>query len=119
PQLFRKFRLYSTHNVLAGMEADWHYGIARHYLIYLSAVGLGLLTGEKWMLVSPLIGYLWRASRSFFRKSEFASTRQCLFWAGNPFRFGGVVLILLTIDMATFTGWKDAIRFRRRRTIFE
>jgi hypothetical protein len=39
---FRRFAIYSYHNVLAGRQRHWHYGIARQYFI-----GSGLLVAER------------------------------------------------------------------------
>ncbi|MFN6204014.1 MAG: glycosyltransferase [Acidobacteriota bacterium] len=108
PVLFRKFRLYSLHNVRAGLQAEWHYGIARHYLAYAACLIAALLTGFSWLLAAPILGYLLRALRSLVRKREFAHGQPFILWAGNPIRVGLIMMILLTIDLATFTGWIDA-----------
>ena len=117
PSLFRKFKLYSTHNVWAGMQSHWHYGIARHYLLYTASILLGLLAHQYWLLASPLLGYILRAGRSLNRKREFRFNRPFLNWAANPNRLGLVVLILMTIDLATFSGWFVAIRERKGRNL--
>ncbi len=107
--LFRKFSLYSTHNVWAGMQAEWHYGIARHYLGYTVSVLIALTIGQHLLLAIPFIAYVARALLSLSRKSEFAFGRSFIPWAANPFRIGLIMLILLTIDMATFGGWLIAL----------
>lgn len=96
---FRRFALYSKHNVWAGRQADWHYGIARMYLAALPFVLLAIFHSGWWALV-PLLGAVLRVGKSIWQRSrEFGGS--C--W--NPVQFGLVGLILLTIDAATIMGW--------------
>ncbi|MFM8393042.1 MAG: glycosyltransferase [Acidobacteriota bacterium] len=115
--LFRKFKLYSTHNVWAGMQAHWHYGIARHYLLYAVCILLGLLAQQPLLLASPLLGYIFRAEKSLYRKREFRFNRPFLTWAANPLRLGLVIIILMAIDLATFSGWLVATREQKGRKL--
>ena len=46
---FRKFVLYSKHNVWAGRRADWHYGKARTYLTAPAGVGLAVAHRPAWI----------------------------------------------------------------------
>lgn len=117
PILYRKFRLYSLHNVRAGLQAEWHYGIARHYLAYAVCLIVALFTGVTWLIAAPLLGYLVRALRSLVCKPEFANGVPFILWAGNPLRIGLIMMILLTIDLATFTGWIEARWSRQGQTL--
>ncbi len=101
---FQKFTLYSKHNVWAGRAWDWHYGVAKQYLFVVPFVVLAILHSPFW-----LFGFLaWLAARTAKRillhRAEFGV--KMLF---NPLIFGGVALLVLTIDAATFTGWAQAI----------
>ena len=70
---------------------------------------LDLCKKQLLLLAIPFIAYVARALLSLSRKSEFAFGRSFIPWAANPFRIGLIMLILLTIDMATFGGWLIAL----------
>jgi glycosyltransferase involved in cell wall biosynthesis len=108
--VFRKFALYSTHNVRAGMQRYWHYGVARQYLIGLLFVALAVIYNWWWLSI-PVLGYAARVAKSIWIRRE----RRGLLWAINPAQFAMVAAILLTIDAATFAGWRRAIRERGGR----
>lgn len=101
---FQKFTLYSKHNVWAGRAWDWHYGVAKQYLFVLPFIALAIFHSAFW-----LFGILlWLAARTAKRilahRYEFGLS--ALF---NPLIFGGVALLVLTIDAATFAGWLQAV----------
>ena len=105
---FRKFLLYSEHNVRAGRQWDWHHGVARQYAVVVLFIVLGVLHTPWWLIGIPL----WLGARVFrnvWRRRE----GRGFFWAASPARLGGVALILLTIDLATFVGWVKAKRGKR------
>jgi hypothetical protein len=105
---FRRFVLYSMHNVWAGRQRDWHHGVARQYAIVAAFIVLGAVHTPWWLVGLPL----WLTARVFrnvWRRRE----GRGLFWVLNPTRFAGVALLLLTIDVATFVGWVKAGRGRQ------
>jgi glycosyltransferase involved in cell wall biosynthesis len=105
---FRRFVLYSMHNVWAGRQWDWHHGVARQYALVAPFIGLSALHTPWWLVAIPL----WLAARVFrnvWRRRE----GRGLLWAVSPARFAGVASILLTIDLATFVGWAKAKRGKR------
>jgi hypothetical protein len=101
---YRKFVLYSKHNVWAHRQRDWHYGVARQYLLALPFVGLGLFHHAVWLGV-PLLGATARVAKSIWRRRE----GRGICWLLNPFQFTGVAVILTAIDLATFIGWAQAL----------
>jgi glycosyltransferase involved in cell wall biosynthesis len=100
---FRKFVLYSRHNVWAGRQWDWHYGVARKYILALPFIALAI-AHSLWWLVVPLVITLLRVMKSIWNRRE----GRGLLWLMNPAQFAGVAVILLTIDAATFIGWAQA-----------
>jgi hypothetical protein len=104
---FRRFALYSKHNVWAGRQRFWHYGIARQYAVALLFVVLAVVHSVWWLTV-PALGLAARAAKSILRHRE----GRGLLWALNPLQFAGVVLVLLTVDLATFVGWAQALLTR-------
>jgi len=104
---FKKFALYSFHNVLAGRQRYWHYGIARQYLIG-SVVLLLAFFHHAWWLSLLFLGILTRVARSIWRHRKEIS----IIGAFNPKRFLCVAAIILTIDLATFVGWGRAVVYR-------
>jgi glycosyltransferase involved in cell wall biosynthesis len=111
---FRRFALYSKHNVWAGRQRFWHYGIARQYVLALPFVVLAIVH-SAWWLVVPALGLAARAAKSVWRHREGRS----LVWALNPAQLAVVVLVLLTIDLATFVGWAQALLTRPPRPAAE
>jgi glycosyltransferase involved in cell wall biosynthesis len=105
--VFRRFALYSLHNVRIGRQYDWHYGVARQYAVWVACVILGFLL-SGWFWLAPLIGYGARVAKGIWARRE----GRGLLWAMNPAQFAMVAAILLTIDAATFVGWRRAIRER-------
>lgn len=100
---FRKFLLYSKHNVWAGRQWDWHYGVARQYAVAAVFVLLALLH-SAWWLVGLLLWISSRVFKSVWQRRE----GRGLLWALNPVQAAGVGVILLAIDAATFIGWAQA-----------
>jgi glycosyltransferase involved in cell wall biosynthesis len=97
---FYRFASFSMHNAKIGRQADWHYGIARQYLIGLLLALLGFVIHESFFLV-PAVGYGLRVAKSIWTKRE----SRGLLWTLNPLQFLGVMGVLLTTDLATFAGW--------------
>jgi hypothetical protein len=102
---FRRFVVFSRYNVWAGRQRYWHYGLARTYVISLLFCGLALLH-NPWWLVAPLLILLARTARSIWQRRE----RRGLRWLSNPIQFFGVATLLVTIDVASFVGWLQALR---------
>jgi len=108
---FRKFVVYSEHNVRAGREWDWHYGIAKKYLVILPFVALGIIHSLWWFLV-PAAVFAARAGKRILDRRE----GRGLLWLLNPAQFLGVLLIMVVIDMATFAGWLRGWPQKTRKT---
>ena len=105
---YQRFRLYSAHNVRAGLARFWHYGILRQYLVYGLLLLLALLLDPRWGLgIVGLFGL--RAGKRIWRRREGSSA--WWEWRWVP----GVALLLLTIDLATFHGWIEACLPREGR----
>jgi glycosyltransferase involved in cell wall biosynthesis len=100
---FRRCRLYSMHNALAGRQRHWHYGVLRIYLIAGVLLCLGAVSAW-WLLAIPL-GVAVRAGKSIWMRRDGRS----ILWACSPFQFVAVTVILLTLDLATFVGWIQAL----------
>ena len=103
---FQRFVLYSRHNVLAGRQRYWHYGIARQYVVALIFALLALITGVWWLLLAIPVGLLLRVFRSIWRQRESLTIGTML----NPLRWAHVLIITGAIDLATFIGWIQAKR---------
>ncbi|HKO62200.1 MAG TPA: glycosyltransferase [Pyrinomonadaceae bacterium] len=101
---FRKFALYSRHNVLAGRQRYWHYGIARQYVLALIVMILALASGIWWFLLAIPAGLFLRIFKNVWRRRETLSFLELL----NPLRWIHLLIITLAIDLATFVGWIQA-----------
>lgn len=101
---FKKFVLYSKHNVWAGRAWDWHYGIARQYLILVPFVLLAIFHSFWWVMIFPLWLFARAAKRIASHKFELGASD---FF--NPLVIAGVCILILTIDAATFIGWLQAL----------
>ncbi|HUF03546.1 MAG TPA: glycosyltransferase [Aridibacter sp.] len=100
---YRKFEIYSFHNVLAGRQWDWHFGILRQYLLLLPVLLLVLMHSPWWLMVLPA----WMLARAVKRISAHRSEFGAVYLFKPAYVFGVVGLILL-IDLATFVGWCKA-----------
>jgi glycosyltransferase involved in cell wall biosynthesis len=105
---FRKFVLYSRHNVLAGQQRYWHYGLVRYYLLSLPFVIAGLWHSYWWLAI-PLLIFLARVAKNIFIRRENRSLLRLL----NPAQFVTVAFIQAVIELATFIGWGQAIWQKR------
>jgi glycosyltransferase involved in cell wall biosynthesis len=101
---FRKFVLYSRHNAWIGRQWDWHHGIARQYAVLLPIFAAAMFFGFFVLLAIPV----WLAARAVKRiyAHRYQFGRDAL---TDPRIFPGVMLLILTIDAATFIGWAQAV----------
>ena len=100
---YSKFVLYSMHNVWAGRQWDWHYGIARQYAVLLPLVILAALHSWWWLVGIGLWLSARTAKRIVSHRFEYG-----LLSLINPLIVLGVAGLILTIDLATFVGWAKA-----------
>ena len=100
---FRRFFVYSRVNVWAHRQKYWHYGIARIYAIGLPFIVLGLWRGPIWLLGLGAVLSVRVLTRLWSNRQVHRPL-----WLLNPFRFIGVAVITIIIDLATFCGWISA-----------
>jgi GT2 family glycosyltransferase len=97
---FRRFALYSHHNLEAGRGRHWHWGVARQYLAVACLALTAVLSGWRSVAVALVPAWLVaRAAHSAWRKR-----RSFGFNTLAPGRILMAVPILLTIDLATAVG---------------
>jgi glycosyltransferase involved in cell wall biosynthesis len=106
---FKRFALYSYHNVLAGRQRYWHYGIARKYFLVLVILILAAVHNRVWLLVLGFTAVA-RIAKSIWKYDE----QRRLAWLCNPARLLMVGLILAAIDLATFVGWGHAVLYKTK-----
>lgn len=109
---FRRFALYSYHNLVAGRARYWHWGVARQYLGVASVALVAAFAGWPSVGVAAVpVWLLMRAGRAAWRKRTSLG-----FNTLAPDRILSAVPILLTIDLATAVGtlrWAaDVLRCR-------
>jgi glycosyltransferase involved in cell wall biosynthesis len=102
---FHKFALYSKHNVWAGRQWDWHYGLLKQYLALLPFLLLAIFHSWWWLAALPLCLSARVAKRILMHRFEFG-----LAMLVNPISFWGIGFIVILIDAATFIGWVHALR---------
>lgn len=108
PSTYRKFVLYSMHNVWAGRQRYWHYGVARQYLLIVLFVLPGIFHYWLWFCLIPLWLVARVAKKVIQHRYEFKIKTLI-----NPAVWGLVALITFVIDAATFTGWAKAVWGKR------
>jgi hypothetical protein len=101
---FKKFVLYSEHNVRANRQWDWHYGMAKQYLFIIPFIILAFIFSWWWLIVIVLLLMTRTARRILLHRFEYGF--KPLF---NPLIFFEVAILILVIDMATFVGWAKAV----------
>jgi cellulose synthase/poly-beta-1,6-N-acetylglucosamine synthase-like glycosyltransferase len=116
-EMFRKLSVYSRHNVWAGQQRGWHFGVAR---VYGAAFGAGVLTSVATgrrpghaisaslltSLAARTVDRLWRARLT---DPPLRAVR-----TGDAM---GVALMILVGDAATIFGWLQAL-VRRRPSVY-
>lgn len=96
---FKRFTVYSYHNLLARRGRYWHKGVLRQYLLALVFLALAFFHHSLWLSV-PVAGFVARVGRTLWRKRKSFRIPHPL----HPRRWVTVGLILLLIDAATFSG---------------
>lgn len=103
---FRRFALYSHHNLAAGRGRYWHLGVARLYAALIVAVIAALALGVgAWTLAIVPLFFVARAMKAACQKR-----RSLPFWTLAPGRILGAALVLVILDIATLTGGLRWIR---------
>jgi glycosyltransferase involved in cell wall biosynthesis len=97
---YRRFKLYSYHNLLAGRGRFWHRGVARHYVLAVLVCASCLWIGSPIAAASTLP--LWLLMRSM--RAAWQKRHSFDFVTWNPLRILGAAGILLLIDAATVAG---------------
>jgi glycosyltransferase involved in cell wall biosynthesis len=106
--MFRKFSLYSYHNLLAGRARHWHYGVARFYGVCSIGVLLAILHTAWWLLILPLMGLVRTVKTAFAKRHAFAF--RDVFRVKRLLYLGALLLVL---DLATaWGGFAWAVRGR-------
>jgi glycosyltransferase involved in cell wall biosynthesis len=109
---FRRFALYSEHNLRAGRGRYWHAGVLRHYVAMgLATTAAVLAAGGAWSLLVYPFWQIARASRSAWQKR-----RAFDFSTLDPRHVFGGAGILCLIDLATLAGAVRWVRHGRPRT---
>jgi glycosyltransferase involved in cell wall biosynthesis len=103
-ETFRRFVSYSKHNVWAGRQRYWHYGISKQYVVAVAILALAALQ-SRWWLAALVLAIVLRIGKTIWRHRH----GRRLLWLFNPARFVLVGVILATIDLATFIGWAQAL----------
>jgi glycosyltransferase involved in cell wall biosynthesis len=96
---FRKYALYSRHDLIAGLAKDWHIPVLRLYAFLVPVAALGFFQNGAWFMGLPLF-YLLRAAKNIWLKGEARRLQEAL----NPFFLAGVASVLFTVDSAMFAG---------------
>jgi glycosyltransferase involved in cell wall biosynthesis len=107
---YRRFQLYSKYNIWAGRAKYWHYGVARQYALVFLLIMAAIFHHWLWLAAIPL-WLLARALKQIFRH-RFQFGLGALF---NPVIVVGVILITITLDTATFSGWVEAVLTKNER----
>lgn len=97
---FRRFALYSEHNLRAGRGRYWHRGVLRHYVLMgLVVAALAAAGAGGWALGIPPLWQTARAGRSAWQKRAAFDFRVL-----DPRHVLGAAAILCVIDVATLAG---------------
>lgn len=96
---FRRFSLYSFHNLAAKRGWDWHAGLARQYVLLSGAMlALGAMGSSLWPLLLPGL-LVARATKAAILK------RRSLSFSLSPGHILGAAAVLAITDAATAVGW--------------
>ncbi len=107
---FQKFITYSMHNVWAGRQAYWHYGVARQYVFLILSVLIGLHVTNWSLILLPLWVFIRAEKRILQHCYEFGRKNMI-----NPLIIMGVIILLLIIETATIIGWIKALIYKNAK----
>lgn len=96
-ETFKRFSMFSMHDIIAGRVRDWHYPVLRMYVIGLIFFLLGIFFSPYWFL-ALVLGVLLRASGLIIEKREAASEKF------DMRKLASVSIIMIWIDAAMFWG---------------
>jgi glycosyltransferase involved in cell wall biosynthesis len=97
---FRRFALYSEHNLRAGRGRYWHRGVLRHYMMVAVVAAAAVAAGAgPWALALYPLWQIARAARSAWRKRDGFD-----FAVLDPRHVLGAAALLCLLDLATLLG---------------
>jgi hypothetical protein len=97
---FRRFALYSRHNLAAGRARYWHLGVARLYLAL--AVAITFAVGAGMLSLGVVLVPVFFLSRAL--KAALTKRKSFPFNTLHPPRVAGAAAILFVVDCATAFG---------------
>lgn len=101
--LFRRFSLFSRHNVWAGRQRQWHFGMARFYALCIPFFLAAVVWNVLWLV--PAAGlWLLRVVKSIQARSDGRGAA----WVLQPARVLGAAWVLGIVELATWIGWLQA-----------
>lgn len=107
---YRRFALYSHHNLAAGRGRFWHAGVARLYAALVVLVFLAWLHSVALASVIAAAFFLSRALKSAWERRG-----DLPFATLHPLRVVAAAVVLLVVDVATFAGVLRWLREPRPR----
>lgn len=98
--IFNRFSEFSMHDILAGRARDWHYSVARTYVIILLLLFLGIFVNKVFLavLLAVLAVRIFRIM--YARKEDFKPA-----YALDPRYLLTIISIIFLTDAAMFCGW--------------
>ncbi len=110
--LFRRFSTFSRHNAWAGRQRQWHYGLARFYLLCGGFLVLALAASPAWAAAPPLL-WLARVVRGMWIRRDSRS----IGWLLAPHRVLGTAAVWAIVETASLVGWLQAYLGSRPETV--
>jgi glycosyltransferase involved in cell wall biosynthesis len=114
---FRRFTVYSRHNMRAGLGREWQFNVTRLYLIILVLLAAGFFV-RPLLLLPPAILLLrtWKRMWGYYRaRAPERLWRELL----NPRRVLTITWINVVIDIATLRGLWQWLLYDRAATVRE
>jgi len=104
--IYRRFTLFSFHDIIAGRMKDWHFSVMRTYALMFALYALGNFVDPFFFLGIALV-WLVRIAKAFVsRKYDFK-----LKYLVNPAYFLTIILIVFVTDIAMFSGCIKYIKY--------
>jgi len=105
--IFKRFSMYSAHDILAGRARDWHYSIFRTYAMFFVFLLLGISINPVFFW-GILLLWIVRLGHIFYKRRDDLKLKFLL----NPRYVFGIMLIVLVTDIALFWGSLKYLRVR-------
>lgn len=100
--IFKRFREFSIHDIMAGRARDWHHSVSRTYAVMLLLLLLGVFASRVFLAAMFALA-AFRVFRILYNRRKDFKPKYAL----DPRYLFTIIAIILVTDIAMFYGWAE------------